>query len=719
MVKKLFRLNLIVLLITLVCSSVSAQISINKPVLSFTEICASPSFNNFSLQFTFSPAANLQAGNIFKVELSDASGSFANPVQLTTSTLISSPISITFQIPTNLNGLGYKVRVKSTSPVATSPSSDPFPALYKAYEQGFKINNEISNQSFCENTTYQLNITPDVSGSTPTVFPQLTYLWFKNNIIIAGETTSSLSVTTAGTYYCKINYGNCPSNSQSNAVLMSTVPAQILSISSLSTNLCGNQSIPLSSSIVQAGNIYEWYKDNLPLANSNVATYNATLPGAYFLKIINNSCITSSNILTLTTQDFIVAINSGPTLTIVPGQNVTLNATTNATTPNYSWFKDTVLQTGNLPNFTINQSGTYKVVVTQTTGCVSQKEATTIVSYPSNYSLTINYAAGYSECESNSTSLSITTFTGNTNINVLTSGAPITYQWFKNGTAVSGANANSISISNFVDNGIYTLNSTLANGTIITSNPLTVKLKFISTLDITSSSSYICNSNPSVVISPNIQNNLYTYNWFRVGSTISLGNSQTFSVNIEGDYFLKITYLGCEITSNILLIKKVDTPLLITNYGEEITINQGETITITASGADAYLWSVVDQPNVITPSIEISQAGVLSLIGTFGNCTVEKIFTITISDKLSSDFIPNAITPNNDGYNDAWIIPEEFAYKDDVEVVIFTSRQEILFQTKNYLNNWPLTPVSENMVYYYKIIKESSVLEKGTISILK
>jgi gliding motility-associated-like protein len=719
MVKKIIRLNLIVLLITLFCSSVSAQISINKPVLSFTEICASPSFNNFSLQFAFSPAANLQAGNIFKVELSDATGGFTSPVQLTTTTSNSSPISITFQIPTNLNGLGYKIRVKSTSPIATSPSSDPFAALYKAYEQGFKINNEISNQSFCENTTYQLNITPDISGSTPTVFPQLTYLWFKNNIVIAGEITSTLAVTTAGTYYCKINYGNCPSNSQSNAVIMTAVPAQILSISSLSTILCGTQSIAISSSIVQAGNIYEWYKDNQPLSNSNVATYNATLPGNYFLKIINNSCITSSNILTLTTQDFNVVIDSGPTFTIVPGQNVTLNAITNATMPNYSWYKDSVLQTGNLSNFTINQSGAYKVVVNQTTGCLSQEEATTIVSYPSNYSLLVNYSTSYSECESNSTTLSVSTFTGNTNINMLTSGAPIAYQWFKNGTVVSGANTNTISISNFVDNGIYTLNSTLANGTIITSNPLSVKLKFISTLVLTSSSTYICNSNPSVVISPNIQNNLYIYNWFKVGSAISLSNSQTFSANIEGDYFLKLSYLGCEITSNIVVIKKADAPLLITNYENEITINQGETITITASGADAYLWYIMDQPNVSTPSIEISQAGVYSLIGTFGNCTVEKIFTVIISDRVSNDFIPNAITPNNDGYNDAWIIPEEFAYKDDVEVVIFNSRQEILFRTKNYLNNWPITPVSENMVYYYKIIKESTVLEKGTISILK
>ena len=222
-----------------------AQIIINKPVLGFNEACASVVFNTFNLSFTVSPVTNLLPTNVFKVELSDATGSFANPTQLVTTTANTATISVLFQFPTTINGSGYKIRVKSSAPAAISPNSDVFAALYKAFEQGFKINNEITSQSYCENGTYTLAITPDGLGDTPTTFPQLTYLWFKNNVIIAGENASTLTVNSPGIYYCKVNYGNCPSNAQSNTVTMTAVPAQVLTISSPSTSLCNQTSIAL------------------------------------------------------------------------------------------------------------------------------------------------------------------------------------------------------------------------------------------------------------------------------------------------------------------------------------------------------------------------------------------------------------------------------------------------------------------------------------------
>jgi CHU_C Type IX secretion signal domain len=720
MVKKLFYSHLLILLITLFCFSSFAQISINKPVLSFTDICASPSFNNFAMSFVFSPTANLQSGNIFKIELSDGTGSFANPTQLTTSTSTSSPVIISFQLPTNTNGAAYKIRVKSTAPAATSPSSDPFPALFKPFEQGFKINNEVANQSFCENSTYNLTITPDVNGNTPTTFPQLTYLWFKNNTLIPGEIGASLPVTTAGTYYCKVNYGNCPSNSQSNAVTMTTVPAQILTISSPTTLLCDPAGIVMSSSLVSNSYVYEWYKNNFPIANSNSATYTATLAGDYTLKIINNNCITSSNIITLTTQDFNVSLNSSSGTTIIPGQNFTLNALTNAASPNYSWERGGVSVGGNQASFTSNLAGTYKVIVNQTTGCVSQKEASIIVNYPTNYGLTIANQNPYTDCENTSVTMKATSFVANSTLDVLTSNAPIIYQWFKNGGPVLNANSNTLTVSNFINNGVYVLKATLSNGEIVTSNPISILLKFTEVVTISANRNLLCNAFPTVTITPSITNSLYTYAWYKLGNTTSLSGNQVLNASAEGDYYLKFSFQGCSVSSNIITIKRLSTADLVTDpVSNEIVINNGQSLTITASGGDSYVWSVEGQPNVTTPIFNVTQPETITLVGTFGSCTIEKIFIVTLNRNVSNPFIPNAITPNSDGSNDTWIIPEEFAYKDDVEIVIFTSKQEILFQSKNYLQNWPITPVQENSVYYYKIMKDSSVLEKGTISILK
>jgi large repetitive protein len=701
MVKKLLCLNLLVLLITLFGSSVYGQISINKPVLSFTDICASPTFNNFSLTFAVSNAANIQTGNVFKIELSDGTGSFVNPTQLTTSTSTTSPVSINFQLSTTANGTNYKIRVKSTAPVATSASSDAFPALYKPFEQGFKINNEIASQSFCENTTYNLSITPDTSGNTPTAFPQLTYLWYKNNTLIPGEITSTLPVTTAGTYYCKVNYGTCPSNSQSNAVTMTTVPAQVLTISSPTTLLCGTAGITMTSSLVSSSYVYEWYLNNQPLPNSNASTFTATQIGDYTLKITNNACITSSNIITLTTQDFNITLSTGAGAIIIPGQNITLNSTTNALLPTYTWFKGVVLQLGNQSSFTTNQAGTYKVVVNQTSSCVTQKEASTIISYPTNYALNISHLVTYNDCQNTNVTMKVTSFTANSTLDVVASNAPISYQWFKNGAIVVGANTNTLSVNNFINNGEYELKATLANGEIVTSNKLNVLLKFTEVVTISADRTLLCNAFPSVNLTPSITNTLYTYTWYKVGNTASLSNNQVLNTATEGDYYLKLSFQGCFLNSNTITITRLSNASLITDpISTELTLSEGQTITITASGADSYVWSVAGQPNVITPTFVVTETGTITLVATFGSCTVEKIFTVTANKKNTSLFIPNAITPNNDGSNDTWIIPEEFAFKDDVEVVIFSSRQEILFQSKNYLNNWPITPVQDNSVYY-------------------
>ena len=59
----------------------------------------------------------------------------------------------------------------------------------------------VTNNPLCENETYILDATPQ--GTTP-----LGYKWYKDGIIIPGETSAQLTVTTAGIYKVEIDYGN-------------------------------------------------------------------------------------------------------------------------------------------------------------------------------------------------------------------------------------------------------------------------------------------------------------------------------------------------------------------------------------------------------------------------------------------------------------------------------------------------------------------------------
>lgn len=702
--------------------TINSQITINKPVLGFTEVCSNPTFNTFNLSFAFSPVSNLITGNIFNIEISDSTGSFTNPILLTTTNGISSPLSVSFSIPTNLSGTGFKIRVKSTSPVATSLQSNAFSINYAVYNQPYTINNNIGNQSFCGNSTFTLKTDPGINS--PLNFNMLTYIWYKNSILIPNETSSSLVISQAGSYFSKINYGTCVSNiSKSNAVTMTQVAAQVLTITSPSTLLCGIATIPLSTSIAPNGYIYEWYKDNQPLTNSNVSSYNATLPGSYFLKITNNACITQSNIITLTTQNFNLALDSGPTSKMIPGQNITLNATTSAVSPIYKWYKNTVLQAATTASYSTNTAGSYKLVVKEGIGCLAEKEISTVLSYPSNYNYVINHVAPFTDCVSTSTTLGITQFSTIPNINVLTSGAPINYKWYKRfGSDIILLNVftNTLNISsNDLGSGIYLMEATFNDGSVATSNQISVRFKFDPNVLITSNQLFICNANPTVTLRSSVTNLAYTYNWFKTGSTTSLGSNPVFVVSIAGDYFLKVSNDGCEVISNTISIKKAGESLQ-TNQPETIVLTTNQPITITASGADLYSWtSTFTTVENLTPNFTLNQAGTVTLTATLGSCTVIKNFSISKSTKVFSSLIPNAISPNNDGINDTWILPEEFAYKDDIEVIIFSSKNEIMYQTKNYLNNWPLVEVANKTVYFYKILQNNSVLEKGTVSVLK
>ena len=130
----LINKRLLTLLMLISFMIVNSQITINAPTLGFTQVCASSTFNTYNLSFSFSPVSNLGSGNVFTVELSNATGSFASPVVLTTSTATTSPVNIIgFQFPTNVNGTNYRIRIKSSTPATTSPMSVSFAANYAVY----------------------------------------------------------------------------------------------------------------------------------------------------------------------------------------------------------------------------------------------------------------------------------------------------------------------------------------------------------------------------------------------------------------------------------------------------------------------------------------------------------------------------------------------------------------------------------------------------------
>lgn len=89
-------------------------LALSTPTVPLTSYCINDVFN-----VTFTQNCAFAAGNIYSVQLSDASGSFAAPTTIGTRTATSAA-AISCTIPSVPAGSGYRVRIVSSNPVLTS-----------------------------------------------------------------------------------------------------------------------------------------------------------------------------------------------------------------------------------------------------------------------------------------------------------------------------------------------------------------------------------------------------------------------------------------------------------------------------------------------------------------------------------------------------------------------------------------------------------------------
>jgi len=362
-------INLSVFVFLCLFQTIDAQIVISTPSLGFTQACASPSFNTYNVSFTFSPEASLGATNQFILELSDEAGSFSNATTIFTSAqgaLTTSPANLTFSFPTTIAGENYKLRVKSTAPVATSTGSISFAAYYKIQDEPFTINNLISTGVYCSGGSYLLTI--DNPGSdlnnSPLQYPSLTFNWFKETSPTTSvfiESGNTLSVTEPGTYFAETNYGTCTSNSFSNRVTVSESTSGGVSTinSSLGNPYCLSQGATTLSAINANG--YQWYKDGEAISGATNQMYQTNEAGEYSVDIDLGDCSTSASI-NLENTGFTSSIDVLDINQIEENETLIATVSTTAVNPEFIWYlNDTVIPGAVTNSYEATQIGNYKV----------------------------------------------------------------------------------------------------------------------------------------------------------------------------------------------------------------------------------------------------------------------------------------------------------------------------------------------------------------------
>ncbi len=171
-------------------------------------------------------------------------------------------------------------------------------------------------------------------------------------------------------------------------------------------------------------------------------------------------------------------------------------------------------------------------------------------------------------------------------------------------------------------------------------------------------------------------------------------------------YYLTVTQGVCSDVDSVTVVV-FDVPEL--NAGKDTSIFKGTSVTLTASsGFNTYVWAPATglsgtngKSVVATPANDI----IYTVVGTTTEgCTAMDSVAVTILNEIE---IPSGFTPNNDGYNDTWVIDNAWLFP-NITVEVVNRLGQRVFYSRGYGNGieWDGTYNGKTAPYgtYYFVI---------------
>lgn len=536
-----------------------------------------------------------------------------------TGTRINERPNVYFQIPTAVNpnityswtGTGASA-LSSTSianPVFTGPAAGgTYTLIGVATLNGCAVNSDTLSITVNPNPvapTADIAISNQCAPGVPAVSVsgnEAEMRWYNQasggTLLQTGGLTYTTSISTTTTFYVERVVNGCTSGTRTplTANVFSAPSTPNITVLG-NTTFCAGGEVSLQG---PAGFSYLWSNG----ATTRSITVNTA--GTYTLQVIANTCTSAASApvqVTVTPLPSTPTITANGPLAICAEGSVILQGPAGLV---YLWSNGATTR-----SITVTQAGNYSLR-TIANGCTSLvSNVLTVTLKPAPPIPTISGGSFF--CAGSNTVLTSSSISGN--------------QWLLNGNPLSGATANSYTVS---FPGTYSVRVTNGDGCTSVSAPVSVEQLAAPAVPTISGNNTICLGQTTTLTSSALSNN----QWLRNGVELQDETGRTLTVSTAGEYTVRVTNANtCSATSTIFRVVVNPTPT-VTALANTSTICAGGSTLITASGATNYTWSPsegLSATSGATVTANPTQTTTYTITGTTNGCSNTTTVTITVN----------------------------------------------------------------------------------------
>ncbi len=476
------------------------------------------------------------------------------------------------------------------------------------------------------------------------------YTWSVTGGSVVKQTKDSITINWTNTGLQKLevkpDVDGCFGEVRTMTVTVTAPPATPVITASGPTTICEGSSVGLKANVTS--NEYKWFRSDTVINVAISQTFTATKAGSYRVEVSNGKCaaLSAPIVVAVTPMPSKPVITISGSLSICEGSSAELKASTAANS--YKWFNNgTVINDATSQSYKAIKAGSYKVEASNG-NCTALSDPVDIVVTPLPATPVITTTGSSTFCEGG---------------NVILNSEGTGMQWYKNGSAINGANDVKYTAS---QSGKYTV-STTANGCTSISGEKEVLVNPLPLTPVITAGGPLtfCTGSNVVLTSSSLNNN----QWYKDGALINGATNQLHTANAAGNYVVKVTTPeGCSASSaqaTVVVNSSGIIPVITATGATHFC--EGESVVLSSSVAATYQWyknnaiiiTAKDQKYTVSSSgnYSVKITDVLGCTGTSKEIQVA-VTAIPTKPRIAkvSDYLQSNIAVGNQWFVDGTLI---------------------------------------------------------------